>query len=799
MGACADTPPAALGPGHLEQAVERLRQRDYPAALAAAERAVGADSNSVAARRVLGYLMMRAGQTDRALIHYNRALAVDSLSAAVHNDLACIYADRKQYNRALIHLDRAIALASDLAFLHYNLASLRQYMGQFRASEDAYNRALELAPDDGKMHRGLGILQLQEGRYDEAERHFTHARTANPRDKGARLGLAQVHVARGAHATAVEHYRAALALDPEYIEAQYGLVLAYAALGEREKSEAAQRTFAALGPLPHAKVRLVLSDPKRQYARGAGARQTRQGRAADADGASANAVFFVDVAVAAGIDFRHTNGAAGDFYLVETMGAGACFIDRDGDGWLDLYFADGHALPTPGAEQPENRLFRNRGGAFAPEPDQAADRGYGMGCAIADCDSDGRVDLYVTNFGANALYRNHEERLTHVAGVADDERWSSSAAFFDYDNDGDVDLYVANYLDFALARNRPCGNAQIRDYCDPKQFRGAPDALYRNDGAGFADVTRDAGVYDAGGKGLGVAVADYDDNGAIDLYVANDGTPNFLYRNRGDGTFAEEGLVSGTAYNLEGLAEAGMGTAFGDYDGDGRADVFVTNYAHETNTLYRNRGGGRFSDETASVGLGRPSLPYVGFGAHFFDYDNDGDDDLFVANGHIMKNIELLDDLITYGQSDQIYANEAGAYIDVSKRSGLARLPKRVGRGSAYGDYDQDGDLDVVVTNNNRPAALLRNEGGNRNHWLHIHLAGRALGAKVTVRAGGLTQARAVNAGMSYLSSSAAGAFIGLGRADSAEVVVRWPDGSTSDLGWVAANTRLVATKEDER
>ena len=800
LGGCADQSQSPTSKIHYENALNFLHKRQFREAFVAAREAARVDSGSIPIQRLLGYLMANGGQSEQALGFFNRALELDSLDVAVHNDLACVYADQKKYNAALSHLHRAINIAPGLAILHYNLGSLRQYMGEFLTSEAAYKRALSLAPGDGNTHRGLGDLYLREGLYSKAEYHFDRALAQKP-IKQAYFGLAQVHSLQGQHEQAVQNYRHALASDSNYTEAHYGLGQSYDALGELEKSRAARRAFKASGPLSHPKVLLVMSNPARTYAH----LQEKSARVKESsielrEGIEETDVRFVDVAYSVGLDFRHTSGAAGIYNMVETMGAGVCFCDIGGDGLLDLYLVDGHALPDTGTKRSFNRLYKNRGDLFEDITlvSGGGDAGYGMGCTVADYDNDGLTDLYVTNFGPNALYRGlPNSKLKHVEGAVESELWGTSAAFFDYDADGDVDLYVVNYLNFTLQNNRICYNGSIRDYCDPKEYEGSPDLLYRNDDGKWVDVTHDAGLYNSSGKGLGVALADYDDDGDFDLYVANDGTPNFLYRNQGDGSFSEEGLLSGTAYNKEGLAEAGMGVAFGDYNRDGRADIFVTNFSHETNTLYRNADGVRFSDETTEAGLGRSSLPYVGFGAHFFDYDNDNDQDLFVANGHILANIEKLDDLLTYAQPLKLYANDGGVFHDVSMAVGLTDIPLRVGRGSAFGDYDGDGDLDVAVTSNNSAAALLRNEGGHRNNWLHIRLvekvkSSRGFGARVFVRTNEGEEFRDVTAGASYLSSSAVGAFFGLGSAVSAHVRVRWLNGTEQDFGNVAANDHLV-------
>jgi len=514
------------------------------------------------------------------------------------------------------------------------------------------------------------------------------------------------------------------------------------------------------------------------------------------------AVEFVDATAAAGIKFRHQNGAQGEKYPTETMGAGVVFFDYDNDGWLDLYFVNSAG---PG------ELYHNQGdGSFLDVTIRAgvANSGFGLGGAAADYDGDGDLDLYITTYGPNILYRNEGDGkfvdVSGAAGVADpglsEPGLSTGAAFADYDRDGDLDLYVANYARFSPALHEPCIRARgIAVYCGPEAFEPQRDVFYRNEGNGkFVDITEAVGLLPHAAKELGSFFIDYDGDGDLDLYVAGDRTPNLLYRNEGS-HFKEVGALAGVAYNDAGKPLAGMGVDVGDYDNDGLFDFFVTNYQWETNSLYRNLGNGFFADITFQSGLGVPSLKFLAWGTVFFDYDNDGHRDIFVANGHLDDNIELFD-AVTYEQQNQLFRNEGqGRFADMSERAGPGLRLKQVSRGAAVGDYDNDGDLDVVVTNNNQPAVLLRNEGGNQNHWLSFRLLGGsgAVGAEVRITTADRMQMDVVRTGSSYMCQNALRPFFGLGthtRADQVEI--RWPSGAVQRLENVAADQILTVREE---
>ena len=515
-------------------------------------------------------------------------------------------------------------------------------------------------------------------------------------------------------------------------------------------------------------------------------------------------VHFADAGAAAGIDFVHYNGFSGEYYYVETFGAGAAFLDYDGDGRLDLYLANGTYLTGhPPDPPPVNRLYRNAGaGTFADVTAHSgsADPGYGFGVAAADYDADGDPDLFVANYGPNALYRNDHGTFAKTSAGLADPRWGTSAGFLDYDLDGDLDLFVANYVRYALDDDAICQQGQIRAYCEPSVYDPTGDLLYRNDGNAFADVTEETGIT-LKGKGLGVALADYDRDGDTDIYVANDGTMNFLYANQ-HSTFAEVGLVAGTRYNEHGHADAGMGVDFGDYDRDGDYDLFVTNFAFETNALYRNDGQGQFAVATQRLGLADPSYRPLGFGTKFFDYDNDGDLDLFAANGHVIDRIAEVDSSQTYRQPNQMFRNDAGRrFADVSAALGADFQRANAGRATAVADYDDDGDLDLLVTTVAAQPRLLRNDGGNARHYLQILLVGKShpdgLGTRVEVVADGVRQVQERQSGGSYLASHDPRLHFGLGAATSAQVEIRWPDGTHQTIEKVAANQVLRVVQPD--
>ncbi|NND46769.1 MAG: VCBS repeat-containing protein, partial [Woeseiaceae bacterium] len=445
--------------------------------------------------------------------------------------------------------------------------------------------------------------------------------------------------------------------------------------------------------------------------------------------------YFRDVAAAAELDFVHVNGASSRKYLPEIMGAGGSVLDYDNDGWMDIYLVQSGQLPGSdvAVSAGGNRLFRNRGdGTFDDVTSSArvGDTGYGMGAAAADYDNDGDADLYVVNFGRDVLYRNNGDGTFADVGEEtgiDGERWGSSAAFFDADADGHLDLYVVNYLEFAVADHIDCGSPSegVFSYCHPDVYEMQADVFYRGDGqGGFTDATAASGLLDTSGhgKGLGVVASDLDDDGDADLYVANDSTPNYLYRNLGDGQFEEVGLFTGTSHNDDGMTEAGMGTDAGDVNGDGLPDLIVTNLSAETNALYL--GGEDFFDYgTRAAGLYEGSLMQVGFGVDFLDVDNDTDLDLFVTNGHVIDNIELTDDSQSFRQPSQLFLNDGTgrfSLVDAGLAGDIAK--PGVGRGTMTFDYDNDGRLDVVVTRNNEAVNLYRNEWQGSGSWIGFEL-----------------------------------------------------------------------------
>jgi hypothetical protein len=526
---------------------------------------------------------------------------------------------------------------------------------------------------------------------------------------------------------------------------------------------------------------------------------------------------FRDVAAETGLRFEHFNGATGKYFMPEIMGAGVALIDYDNDGDLDIFLVQGSSLDgSASAPVPGHRLFRNElvpsGKLQFTDVTAAAGLGgvsYGMGVAVGDYNGDGYPDLYVTGFGRNILYRNNGNGtftdVTAAAGVADD-LWSTSAAFADFDRDGRLDLIVLHYVDFTVAGNKACQSATgERDYCTPKVYRGLPARLFRNLGGGrFADVTARAGISAAYGPGLGVICADFNGDGWPDIFVANDTAPNLLWVNQKNGTFREMALASGVAYAADGVARAGMGVTAADFDGDGSEDLLITNLTREGVTLFRNDGKGQFEDATVRYALARPTVPFTGFGAGWFDYDNDGRLDLFIANGAVTMVEALRGKPYPFEQTNQLLHHEGARYRDVSAAAGAALAQPGIGRGAAFGDIDNDGAMDIVVTNNRGPVRLLLNQSPARGHWLGVRLQDdrgdrMALGGRVAVLRRGLAPLwQRVHTDGSYLSAQDPRVHFGLGdRPDVEAVEVIWPDGAHERFERVPAD-RIVTLRRAE-
>jgi hypothetical protein len=536
-------------------------------------------------------------------------------------------------------------------------------------------------------------------------------------------------------------------------------------------------------------------------------------KAAD-DGAAVFIQPFVDRTATSGIAFEHFNGGWGALYIAEVMGPGCALFDYDNDGDLDAFIVQGSmlgegktledaTLEPKGPLPPRDRLFRSEWVEtgelkFTDVTDAAGidSRGYGMGAAAGDYDADGWVDLYVTNLGENLLLRNNGDGtfadVTVETGVQD-ERWSASSIFVDYDTDGRLDLFVTNYVDFTPANHRECflGTGAL-DYCGPLSYRPYPDRLFRNRGDGtFEDVTAESGIARTYGAGLGVVSGDFNSDGFVDLYVANDAHPNNLWLNQGDGTFADRALVSGCAFNQDGKAESSMGIDAADFDGDGDDDLFMTHLRGETNTLYLNDGNARFDDRTFPAGLGVASRNSTGFGAAFVDFDNDTWLDIVIANGaaHIMPSLARTGDPYPLHQPNQIFRNTGkGSFEELSDRAGSPFAVSEVGRGFAIGDLDNDGDSDLLLTNNNGPARVLVNQVGNLHYWLGLRVMDAAgatdvIGSRIeVVRGDGARLWRRVRVAASYCTSNDPRVLVGLGDDPKVDAVrVHWPDGDVEE------------------
>ncbi len=762
----------------LRQARAEFDQRKFAEAAATARRAHEADPKLAEAWKLGGLSLQLIQSYEQAEHEFEDALKLFPNDSDLWFYLARVQFLQSSLTKSAASARRAIELASDSVDALTQLAMTLDALNDSETSLAHYRRALELCRQQKRIQPVTFLyasqLLIKVGQFAEAVSALSELIATNPKS-------GQPYFLRGS---------------------------AYEKLGKLAEAEKDYRQSAAIDG--NAMAQAALARLKAGVAVTAGKRD--EGTEGRGDG-----VKFKDAAAQSGLSFTLRNSASARKYQVETMTGGVAVLDFDGDGWEDIYFVNGAELPAMKKSSPQfwNRLFRNnqkagRQGGFVDVTEKAgvAGEGFSMGAAVADYDNDGDADIFVAGVHHNILYRNDGGRFSDVtakAGLTNAKLWSVAAAWFDYDNDGDLDLFVANYCKWHADADPYCGAQKEgwRTYCFPDKYEGLPNQLFRNNGDGsFTDVSAASGIGKHIGKGMGVTIADYDEDGLMDVFVANDTLPNFLFRNLGGGKFEEIALQAGVAVNESGRPVSSMGVDFKDYDNDGRPDLIFSALEGETFPLFRNLGKGFFGDVTWSSGVGAATVKRSGWSLGLFDFNNDGWKDLFTANAHVNDNIELYNEQ-TYRQSNSLLMNLGnGNFRDVTASVGTEFQTRRAHRGAAFGDFDNDGRMDVVTASLNEAAELWHNESSGESHWLKLKLIGTrsnrdGIGAKIKLTtADGKTQFNHVTTSVGYASSSSRIVHFGLGKESSVKLIeIRWPSGIVQVLRDVKS-IQLLEIKE---
>lgn len=759
----------AFGESNKEEASRLYRQGDFVAAAQSLEQHLTNNADDHASRLLLGMCYQQAGSRERA-----EEVFGDSVRRSPRDPNA-----------------------------HFYLARVQYLLGKLAEGERNARAAIRLGGDMARAHRLIGLIWEERHELDKALDSYREAiQVSGAGHAAAYLGAGSVLFKMGRFEEAVADLQQALKLNPRLEEGHYRLGRALIELGQLEEAGASLRKAMALSEDPRAQRLLDRLEG------GAFTSQTGPGPTLTETGE----IRFRDASRDSGLSFVLHNNPTPEKYLVETMPGGIAAFDFDGDGLTDIFFANGASVPSLEKETPKhfNRLFRNEGDMkFTDVTEQSGLRGsgYTMGAAAADYDNDGDADLFVAGVNGNLLYRNdgngHFEDVTASAGIKS-PHWSITGGWLDYDNDGLLDLFVVNYLQWSADENPYCGNAsaKIRTYCHPKFFEPLPNTLYRNRGDGrFEDVSDRAGITRHAGKGMSLAIADYDSNGFPDVFVTNDAMPNFLFRNRGDGTFDEVALEAGVALTEHGVAVSSMGVDFRDYDNDNRPDLIVTALNGETFPTFRNQGDGYFHDVTYPSKIGIHTAPFSGWGVGFADFNNDGWKDVFVATSHVMDNAEHFS-VERYKQANRLLVNRGnGTFEDVSSQAGPGFSAARAHRGSVFADFNNDGKLDVAVSVLGETPELWENVSPAKNNWLRFHLRGTksnrdGLGVRIVLD----NQQNSMTSSAGYASSSLTDVHFGIGAAAViAQVEIHWPSGVTQIMEQVEANQVVSVREPDDK